>query len=178
MVRKICLALLLFSHLTHATELLLNNEATLDQIKRGMQGMPNTRPSTDRSTGLLNRDLNPVPNQSDTTKALNFEILFEFDSATLNDQSIPLLSRIQTALNDPEFVRSSYLIEGHTDAVGLPDYNLALSKRRAETVRDYLVQHGVNANRLTTAGRGSSVLFDSQNPTSGKNRRVRFVFKN
>ena len=64
------------------------------------------------------------------------------------------------------------LVEGHTDAAGTAGYNEALSLRRAQAVRDYLVRRGVSPGWLTTRGRGSAVLRRPDAPLSAENRRV------
>jgi outer membrane protein OmpA-like peptidoglycan-associated protein len=64
------------------------------------------------------------------------------------------------------------LVEGHTDAAGTDRYNEALSLRRAQAVRDYLVGRGVSADWLTTRGRGRSTLLRPDAPLSAENRRV------
>jgi outer membrane protein OmpA-like peptidoglycan-associated protein len=64
------------------------------------------------------------------------------------------------------------LVEGHTDAAGTDRYNEALSLRRADAVRDYLVGRGVSADWLTTRGRGRSTLLRPDAPLSSENRRV------
>ena len=63
---------------------------------------------------------------------------------------------------------------GHTDSVGTADYNKSLSYRRAEAVRDWLVQQGVAASRLTVDGRGREQPIADNNSEAGRaaNRRV------
>ena len=66
-------------------------------------------------------------------------------------------------------------VEGHTDAVGTPEYNLSLSKRRALSVAEYLVDHrGIAPDRFVLVGKGMSepMVEDGSDP---RNRRVQFV---
>ena len=64
-------------------------------------------------------------------------------------------------------------IEGHTDKKGTAAYNMELSKRRAEAVKDYLVRAmGVPADRLETVGKGFSEPANPRNPNAPENRRV------
>jgi outer membrane protein OmpA-like peptidoglycan-associated protein len=66
-------------------------------------------------------------------------------------------------------------IEGHTDAVGSDAYNLALSRERALSVRDYLVgRHGIDPSHLKTAGYGEGRPIEGRDPFDGVNRRVEF----
>jgi outer membrane protein OmpA-like peptidoglycan-associated protein len=68
-------------------------------------------------------------------------------------------------------------IEGHTDNSGSPDFNRLLSLRRAESVKRWLVEHGISADRLQTAGYGPSRPIADNTTETGRaaNRRVDFV---
>jgi outer membrane protein OmpA-like peptidoglycan-associated protein len=61
---------------------------------------------------------------------------------------------------------------GHADASGTPEANQALSIKRAEAVKSYLVQRGADADMLVVVGVGSKDLKNAANPTSAENRRV------
>ena len=63
-------------------------------------------------------------------------------------------------------------IEGHTDASGSPAANVALSQRRAEAVKDYLVQLGADPSQLSAIGLGASEPRDPKNPLAAENRRI------
>ena len=65
----------------------------------------------------------------------------------------------------------SFRIEGHTDALGRPDYNADLSQRRAEAVRGFLVTMGVDPTRLEVEGFGAT-LPRTDDPADPENRRV------
>jgi len=83
-----------------------------------------------------------------------------------------------------EFLRRNpnrnVLIEGHTDSVGKDDYNLALSRKRADSVKDKLVEDGIEAGRITTVGYGKTFPVASNDTKAGKaqNRRVDVVILN
>ena len=83
-----------------------------------------------------------------------------------------------------EFLKKSpnrnVLIEGHTDSVGKDDYNLALSRKRADSVKDNLVGDGIEAGRITTVGYGKKFPLASNDTKAGKaqNRRVEVVILN
>jgi len=68
-------------------------------------------------------------------------------------------------------------IEGHTDNVGMPSSNLDLSGKRAKAVRDWLVEHGVDSDRLVAVGFGDtrSIATNSTEEGRAKNRRTAFV---
>jgi OOP family OmpA-OmpF porin len=86
--------------------------------------------------------------------SLSARELFEFDQADLRSPQ-PKLDEIARALQDnPQFDRVT--IEGHTDRLGSEAYNLELSRRRANAVKDYLVARGVEPRRLVAIGKGES----------------------
>ena len=85
---------------------------------------------------------------------LSAKELFEFDKATLIMPQ-PKLDEIARALVDNPHI-DNVTITGHTDRLGSEDYNQELSERRADIVKQYLVEHGVAANRLRAIGRGES----------------------
>jgi outer membrane protein OmpA-like peptidoglycan-associated protein len=100
-------------------------------------------------------------------------ITFEFGSAQLKPQSIVELRNLGIALNREAKDEAKLLIEGHTDARGTRAYNDELSRRRADAVKDYLVnQMGVSADRLETVGKGFSEPANPGNPYAPENRRV------
>jgi OOP family OmpA-OmpF porin len=71
------------------------------------------------------------------------------------------------------------LIEGHTDAIGSEEYNLILSKKRAQAVLDFMVSQGVAADRLSSEGYGESRPVADNETEEGrqKNRRVDLVIQ-
>ena len=66
------------------------------------------------------------------------------------------------------------IVEGHTDGVGSEGYNMKLSRRRAEAVRGYLVDHGIAPSRIRAEGFGKSRPVASNDTAEGRaqNRRV------
>lgn len=105
-------------------------------------------------------------------------VTFEYDSARLTAEAEDRLDNVVNALKSAEDINVN--IAGHTDSLGSATYNLQLSQARADSVRDYLVSHGIDASRLTTRGYGETrpvapnVNPDgSDNPAGrAKNRRV------
>jgi outer membrane protein OmpA-like peptidoglycan-associated protein len=103
-------------------------------------------------------------------------ILFETGSSTIDERSYGLLDQVaQLLLAHPEL--RIIRIEGHTDDTGSADANIKLSEDRAEAVRDYLIQKGVPANKLTTAGYGATrpIVPNDSEENRAKNRRVEFI---
>jgi outer membrane protein OmpA-like peptidoglycan-associated protein len=97
---------------------------------------------------------------------------FEFDKADLRQQDRELLSRIAgIILTSHDYTIS---VNGHTDDVGSAAYNQALSERRAQAVRDYLVKAGLPAGILSVEGHGKSLplVKGTTDAARAKNRRV------
>src|SRR5262252_5715641 len=117
---------------------------------------------------------NPPPTITvDYDHAYELVVYFPFDSAELTDYARNQLYALGTALRSPALLPYRYLIAGHTDATGLPEYNRDLSIRRAYAVTHYLVErYGINPRRLLNTGWGATRLKDPRNPFSGVNRRV------
>ena len=113
---------------------------------------------------------------TDSPVAIPGNALFAHDSAELGPESLPILEKIADLRRRfPDYVM---LIVGHTDNTGSPDYNVRLSARRAEAVKEWLIKrYGMAANKLDTMGRGSQELLvtsgnvDEQAP----NRRVEVI---
>jgi len=102
-------------------------------------------------------------------------INFAFDSAKLDKPSETIIERaVQNLKRNPQM---RVLIEGHTDSVGPEDYNMGLSIRRAQAVKDYIVSQGIAKERLSKKGFGESQPLESNDTKEGRaqNRRVEFV---
>lgn len=101
-------------------------------------------------------------------------VFFATNKDTLGKTSIAILDRAVEALKKHPSVRVE--ISGHTDSVGNREYNMDLSQRRAEAVKKYLVDHGIDAARMEVRGAGPDEPLDSNssNPGRAKNRRIEF----
>lgn len=123
------------------------------------------------------RRLRGISATPSTRPPLSFDITlnFPFDSAELTPDSREKLDRVAKALTDSNTDKFDIIISGHTDGKGTADYNLALSERRAEAVRRYLItQHAISASRLVAKGYGKSQLLLPSDPNNEMNRRVQF----
>ncbi|HSB23803.1 MAG TPA: OmpA family protein [Burkholderiaceae bacterium] len=98
---------------------------------------------------------------------------FALDSAELPPELIRPLDAVADALRQqgPRAVR----IEVHTDASGPPEARHTLTQRRAEAIRAYLIERGVDATVLHAVGMGSAVPRPGQSPFSAANRRIEVV---
>lgn len=106
--------------------------------------------------------------------AVDFAIQFKVGSAEISSASEMTLTEIAKILSlSPE---RCVLVEGHTDATGNTDKNLALSRERANSVVKYITDKaGIDRNRVIPSGKGSSDPMKNLDPRDPKNRRV--VFK-
>jgi len=132
------------------------------QIEEALQH-PTTRSFVPR--GLTRRD-------TDAGQSVNLNIPFEHDSSALKPQASAQLRQLESALNSASLAKDRFVVAGHTDAKGRPQYNKLLSLRRAAAVKRYLVSKGIEANRLDTIGYGSEKLLAPDRPEDPSNRRV------
>ena len=104
-------------------------------------------------------------------------IHFDLNSARIRSDAYPLLNEYVIALKSATLADAMLLIAGHTDAIGSDDYNLRLSEERAQAVREYLIEHGVTANRLIAKGYGEMYPVASNATEAGRdlNRRSEFI---
>lgn len=112
---------------------------------------------------------------SSARASTNMTINFEFNSDQISGDSQRTMATLAEALASPQLSDRKFTVVGHTDAKGSGAYNLSLSERRAASVRAYLVEHGIDADRLTAEGKGESQLLNPRNPNSGVNRRVEII---
>jgi OmpA-OmpF porin, OOP family len=104
-------------------------------------------------------------------------LYIHFDTAKteITLESLPAIAEIVTMMREKPDMR--LLVEGHTDSVGTPENNKALSEGRARAVRDALIDGGIAADRLAAVGRGQERPLADNAAESGraKNRRVELV---
>lgn len=103
------------------------------------------------------------------------DIVFRTNGAALRPGAVDSLDRLAEYLRaHPE---RTVLIEGHTDSVGSEEYNLELSRQRAESVRAALVGRGISPDRIRTVGRGETTPVAPNETSAGRqlNRRVEIV---
>ncbi len=99
-------------------------------------------------------------------------IFFITGSAKLSSKSNAALNEVAKILTDDANLKLS--IEGHTDNVGKPDYNMTLSDNRANSVKQYLLKKGIDESRLVSQGFGLTQPVATNKTAAGraKNRRV------
>jgi outer membrane protein OmpA-like peptidoglycan-associated protein len=107
---------------------------------------------------------------------IDIAIFFDYNSDVIGPKAVGAVNELGVALLSSALKGSTILLNGHTDAAGSPDYNLALSHRRAQSVRKYLIHtFKIPEDRLLVAGFGFERLKVPDQPISGENRRVEVV---
>jgi outer membrane protein OmpA-like peptidoglycan-associated protein len=162
---KIFFPLLVLSFINISTAQTVLRSASSDElIEKLNPNQPKTRSM---------RNLTPEVREKPT---VDLSIQFEFDSAKILPESKPLLDNLARAINSNELRGFAFMVEGYTDGVGLPAYNLRLSDQRATAVLNYLTSTGaVSRARLKAIGKGSNDLLVPDKPDAAENRRVRIT---
>jgi outer membrane protein OmpA-like peptidoglycan-associated protein len=138
---------------------------------------PKPKPPSTRSfkpSGQRGIDIQGGDTAEEPAPSIDLYVHFEFDQSalTMSDARIAV-DTLGKALKDRRLANMSFEIIGHTDARGTDEYNLKLSRDRAEAVRSRLIQfHGVDAGKLKAEGRGKRELKDPSSPEHEVNRRV------
>jgi outer membrane protein OmpA-like peptidoglycan-associated protein len=113
---------------------------------------------------------------ADEKPSIDLEIPFDFNSAVVGPQAVPILANLGRALTNAELAGTAFLIAGHTDAKGSDGYNQDLSERRAEAVKRYLAENfKLSPDQLLAIGFGKTRLKNPADPLGGENRRVQIV---
>ncbi len=114
----------------------------------------------------------PVETENIVFRSLNFD----FDSYAIKDEMIPALEQAQFILQEQPAI--DVVVEGWTDWIGTDEYNMGLSKNRANAVKNWLVEHGVDEARIEAVGQGESMKYDNTTAEGRKlNRRVEIRVK-
>ena len=105
------------------------------------------------------------------------DLLFPVDSAKPTPDSLSTLAEVADVL--VEYPKTAIVVQGHTDSTGAEEYNLELSERRAEAVKNLLIDRGVATKRLAAIGHGEAYPVASNRLEEGRqrNRRVTVLLK-
>jgi OOP family OmpA-OmpF porin len=105
-----------------------------------------------------------------------FEVRFDPDSSIIRPESYQTLGRIADALVRAKLLSYGFLVVGHTESTGKRDYNLTLSQKRADSIRDALVNtFKISPKRLQALGLGEEQLQDSARPAAPINQQLEIV---
>ena len=118
----------------------------------------------------------PVAPQLLKLPQLVVEIRFDEDAAVVRPESYRTLGRIADTLTHPTLLTSKFLIVVHTVSAGRRENNLTLSQRRADVIREVLVNtFKISSKRLQAIGLGEEQLLDAARPTAAANQRIQIA---
>jgi len=175
-----------------------DNNVSTDQILSALQPKPLTRglsagPQIDpavkaREIGfvqtLRNRktrslsmgEREEIAEIASTKPKIDLDIQFDFNSAEISASSLPAVQSLGQALSNADLRGSTFIVAGHTDAIGGEAFNQGLSERRADSIKKYLVdKFGIAGSDLVTVGYGKDKPKDPNAPMDPINRRVQVV---
>ncbi|MCC6778706.1 MAG: OmpA family protein [Hyphomicrobiales bacterium] len=125
---------------------------------------------------LSNDEREKIVSIAKSKPSIDLEINFDYNSATIGNKAAPQVTALGQALSSADLKGSTFILAGHTDAKGGDTYNQGLSERRADAVKNYLLQkYGIDGGHLVTAGYGKSQLKNTGTPYSAENRRVQII---
>lgn len=103
------------------------------------------------------------------------DVMFAYDQSAIRDDQRALLQKNADWMR--RWTTTRVTIEGHADARGTNEYNLALGERRGNAVKDYLVSLGITADRMTVISKGEEapVCSEMTDPCYERNRRGHFI---
>lgn len=170
----------------------LSHQQIIDKLKppkltRSLSGAVTAAPALSQSDVVfINRirktrslsvaDREQVASIAKTRPAVDLEINFDYNSASVSPKAEPQLHSLGKALTSSELAGSVFMLGGHTDAKGSDDYNQSLSEKRATTVKKFLMeQYKIPAENLVSAGYGETDLKNRTDPAAPENRRVQIV---
>ncbi|MDB5632742.1 MAG: OmpA/MotB [Tardiphaga sp.] len=174
------------------------DDVTSDQIQRalapksltrGLSMTPPTEPAVNAAEGkfvdgLRNRNTRSLSSGereqiatiAQTKPKIDLEITFDYNSANISAKAQPAVQALGKALSSDDLKGSTFVVAGHTDAVGSEAYNQDLSERRADAIKRYLVdKYGIAGADLVTVGYGKSKPKNAAAPMDPANRRVQVV---
>ena len=174
-------------------------EVTSDQIlralapkkplTRGLSMTPPAEPAVNAAEGkfvdsLRNRstrslsigEREQIAAVAQTKPAIDLEITFDYNSANISKKSLSSVQALGKALSSEDLKGATFVVAGHTDAVGGEEYNQDLSERRADAIkRDLTDKYGIAGADLVTVGYGKGKPKAGVAPTDPSNRRVQVV---
>lgn len=151
-----------------------HQDSRIDQNEDHIRALQNRMDEFDEKLANLHVLINERPSVELT---MGSDILFALDSAVIRESAKPTLAEIARALlNNPD---KNLEVTGHTCDLGSISYNQGLSERRAESVKRYLVDSGISADRITTLGRGElqPLVPNTSEEARSLNRRVELVIE-
>lgn len=126
-----------------------------------------------RTRSLSREERQEVAAIAKTRPSIDLEIYFDYNSAAIAPRAVPSLTSLGRALTDAALRGGVFLVGGHTDARGSDEYNLQLSEKRAQSVKQFLMEKfHIADDTLVVAGFGEEQLKNTAVPYAAQNRRV------
>ena len=151
-----------------------DNTARIDQNEEHIRALEERMDEMERRLNNLEQMLADMDRVELT---IDSDVLFAFDSSVIRETAKPTLAKVVRALaQNPD---KNLSVAGHTCDIGSESYNQGLSERRAESVKRYLVQSGIDADRISTVGYGElqPLVPNVSEEARQLNRRVEMVFE-
>jgi OOP family OmpA-OmpF porin len=118
----------------------------------------------------------PIAPELQRLPGFNADIQFDIDTPIVRPNSYQAVGRIADALVNVTLLPYSFLIVGHIEANGRRESNVILSQRRADAIRDILVNtFKISAKRIQSIGLGEEQLLDPAHPTSATNQQIQIL---
>src|SRR5690606_29906728 len=136
-------------------------------------GVPDSRDKCPDTPRRYKVDSDGCPQEMTESVSTDMKINFDFDSDVVKEEFYPEVRRVAEFMN--QYLNTRVTIEGHTDSIGTDSYNKALSQRRADAVRNALIQRmNIEPERVTAVGYGEErpVADNSTDAGRAANRRV------
>ena len=161
----------------------LDNRASVTVYQNDpVSKLDTAKEDTQKEPSLASRNLSFVKSDAEKPASLSLPddhlvIYFNHNSFEISDASLEILNRLAKITTNKEHTK--LLITGYSDSTGPKSYNLAISKRRAETVKNCLVKKGVAISKITAVGLGPQDFVASNETENGRrlNRRVEIWLK-
>ncbi len=184
--------------MTAGLALAADNNVSTDQILSALQPKPLTRglsagPQIDpsikakeigfvqtirnrKTRSLSMGEREEIAEIASSKPKIDLDIQFDYNSAEISASSLPAVQSLGQALSNANLKGSTFIVAGHTDAIGGEAFNQGLSERRADSIKKYLVdKFGIAGSDLVTVGYGKDKPKDPNAPMDPINRRVQVV---
>lgn len=147
--------------------------APVQEIDSDGDGVFDSRDKCPDTARRYKVDVDGCPMELTKAVSIDLAVTFDTNSAVVKDEYIGEVRKVAEFMN--QYLNTNVTVEGHTDSSGSDAYNKSLSQRRADAVRDVLVQRlGIEAERVTSVGYGEERPIADNNTVEGRavNRRV------
>jgi outer membrane protein OmpA-like peptidoglycan-associated protein len=152
----------------YQSDMELDVPALRQQVSERSKSRGKNEPPPQKRT-LIAPDLNKLP-------AFNADITFDVDTPIVQPESYQTIGRIADALVYSSLLPYTILIVGHIEANGKREANAILSQRRADAIREILVNtFKISAKRIQSVGLGEEQLLDSARPTAPVNNQIQIM---